>query len=180
MWYIFSSALIVNVLLEENCFLISLKEMNMKEPNISIYTDGGCLGNPGVGAWAYVLVDKDIFASDSGYEERTTNNRMELSAVIEALRHCEKHYATAHLLLFSDSQYVVRGAVEWLPAWKKKQWKGSNRKIIQNVEFWKSLDALAQLLTIEWKWVPGHADVRYNEFCHEMVHSTIKRAQSLR
>jgi ribonuclease HI len=130
--------------------------------HIVIYTDGACKGNPGPGGWGVVLqsgtAEKELF----GGERETTNNRMEMTAVIEALsalkRPCE---VTLHL----DSQYVLKGITEWLPGWKAKGWKTAAKQPVKNADLWQRLDALVSGggHKIDWRWVKGHAGDVGNE-----------------
>ena len=127
---------------------------------IDIYTDGACKGNPGPGGWgAYLLSgvhEKEIF----GGEAETTNNRMELTAVIEALRTLKN---PSKIRLFIDSQYVKNGINLWIENWKKTGWKTRNKKPVKNVDLWMMLDALVPRHEIEWIWVKGHAGNLGNE-----------------
>ena len=127
---------------------------------VEIYTDGACKGNPGVGGWGALLrasgVEKELF----GGESDTTNNRMELMAVIEALNALKKASAvTVH----TDSRYVMDGASKWLNGWKKKGWKTADKKPVKNDDLWRRLDALVVGHEIEWIWVKGHAGHHGNE-----------------
>lgn len=145
-----------------------------KRDVVVIFTDGGCEPNPGVGGWAAVLIYHGKRKELSGGELDSTNNRMELTAVIEALgalkRSCE-------VLLNTDSQYVKKGITEWLPGWKKNQWR-RKRGELKNVDLWKRLDALAERHDIKWQWVPGHAGVTENERCDELATSRIARLKA--
>ncbi len=126
-----------------------------------IYTDGACLGNPGPGGWAALIIDKNELTNKKvGSEISTTNNRMELTAVIEALKiiPCE-----SKLAVYTDSKYVINGIEIWIVNWKKSNWKGSNRKEIKNKDLWIQLDNLSQNLNINWKWVKGHSGDVNNE-----------------
>lgn len=127
---------------------------------VSIYTDGACKGNPGVGGWGALLVSgqhtKEIF----GGEALTTNNRMELMAVIEALQSLKQ---SSRVLVYADSQYVLKGINEWLENWKKRNWRTSDNKPVKNVDLWQRLDMLANKHEIQWIWVKGHAGHAGNE-----------------
>ena len=127
---------------------------------IDIYTDGACKGNPGPGGWGAFLKsgdhEKDIF----GGESQTTNNRMELMAVIEALKTLNKR---SRIRLFIDSQYVKNGINIWISNWKKNGWRTSNKKAVKNVDLWMQLDELVPNHEIEWIWVKGHAGNFGNE-----------------
>ncbi|WP_337877677.1 ribonuclease HI [Caldimonas sp.] len=129
-------------------------------PQVVIYTDGACKGNPGPGGWGAWLVcgvhEKEFF----GGERSTTNNRMELTAVIEALASLKR---SCDVTIYTDSQYVRKGITEWLPAWKARGWKTADRKPVKNVELWQRLEALAALHRVHWRWVKGHAGDPGNE-----------------
>ena len=127
---------------------------------ITIYTDGACKGNPGPGGWGAILVagahEREIF----GGEPATTNNRMELTAVIRALELLKR---ASDVELYTDSQYVKQGIESWIHAWKRNGWKTSDRKPVKNAELWRELDELASRHRIRWHWVRGHNDHPGNE-----------------
>jgi len=127
-----------------------------------IYTDGACLGNPGPGGWAALIIDKNELTNKKvGSEISTTNNRMELTAVIEALKIIP---SKSTLAVYTDSKYVINGIEIWIVNWKKSNWKGSNRKEVKNKDLWIQLDNLSQNLNINWNWVKGHSgDVNNDE-----------------
>jgi ribonuclease HI len=137
---------------------------------VDIYTDGACRGNPGPGGWAAVLSaggrEKEIF----GAQPLTTNNRMELQAVIEALSALKR---PLQVRLYTDSQYVRRGILEWLPQWKARGWKTADRKPVKNQDLWQQLEAAAAQHRIEWHWVPGHAGIPGNERCDALANAAI-------
>ena len=122
---------------------------------VIIYTDGACKGNPGPGGWGAILtrgpVEKELF----GGEALTTNNRMELTAVIEALTALKR---PSDVALYTDSQYVRQGIMTWIHNWKKNGWKTSDKKPVKNADLWQTLDRLAANHKIAWHWVKGHAD----------------------
>ena len=130
---------------------------------VVIYTDGACKGNPGPGGWGVLLVSADGTEKEMfGGERETTNNRMEMMAVIEALSILKRPCAvTLHL----DSQYVLKGITEWLSGWKAKGWKTAAKQPVKNVDLWQRLDALVSTAghTIDWRWVKGHAGHPGNE-----------------
>ena len=121
---------------------------------IEIFTDGACSGNPGIGGWGALLRYKDIEKELSGGEKNTTNNRMELTAVIEALKALK---TTCNITIYTDSKYVMSGITEWLENWKKNSWKTSNKKNdVKNIDLWQQLDKLIRQHEIRWVWVKGH------------------------
>jgi ribonuclease HI len=137
---------------------------------VEIYTDGACRGNPGPGGWAAVLSAGGHEKEISGAQPQTTNNRMELQAVIEALQALKRPVAVR---LYTDSQYVRRGIMEWLPQWKARGWKTADRKPVKNRDLWQSLEAAAARHRIEWHWVPGHAGIAGNERCDVLANAAI-------
>lgn len=142
----------------------------------SIYTDGGSSGNPGPGGWAFIVVKDDVsLYSSSGGEKETTNNKMELSAVINALKYV-KDNKLEDVSLFSDSQYVIKGITEWIKSWKKSMWK---KGTVKNVELWEELDSLNSELSIKWNWVKGHNGNKYNEEADKLVKKESEKASLL-
>ncbi len=141
---------------------------------IEIYTDGACRGNPGPGGWAALLEDGARERELSGAEPLTTNNRMELTAVIRALEALER---PVQARLYTDSEYVRRGISEWLPEWKARGWRTAARKPVKNQDLWERLDALAARHRIEWHWVPGHAGVPGNERADRLANEAIDALQ---
>jgi ribonuclease HI len=137
---------------------------------VEIYTDGACRGNPGPGGWAAVLTAGGREKEISGAELLTTNNRMELQAVIEALQALKRPLAVR---LYTDSQYVRRGILEWLAQWKARGWKTADRKPVKNQDLWQQLELAAARHRIEWHWVPGHAGVPGNERCDALANAAI-------
>lgn len=134
---------------------------------VTIYTDGGCHGNPGVGGWACVIIVGEREIELSGGEAHTTNNRMELSAAINALSQISQNaeWRTSRITVYSDSQYVKNGITSWINNWKKNGWRTSAKKPVLNQDLWQKLDALSSELNVEWNWVKGHAGNKYNERC---------------
>lgn len=127
---------------------------------ITIYTDGACRGNPGPGGWGALLQSGEHVREISGAEPATTNNRMELTAVIRALEALKR---PGEVRLYTDSEYVRRGISEWLPSWKARGWKTAARKPVKNQDLWQALDAAAARHRIEWHWVKAHSGVPGNE-----------------
>jgi ribonuclease HI len=127
---------------------------------VEIYTDGACRGNPGPGGWGATLESGEHFRELSGAEADTTNNRMELTAVIRALEALKRR---AVVTVHTDSEYVRRGITEWLPNWKARDWRTADRKPVKNRDLWERLDELAVGHDIDWRWVKGHSGVPGNE-----------------
>jgi len=154
------------------------------ETLIKIYTDGGCSGNPGPGGWAYVILMQTlqgltIAAKNQGAERSTTNNRMELTAVIEALRALSSSDSTSEekesriISVYTDSQYVQKGISQWIHTWKRNSWRTSDKKQVKNKDLWLELDSLASDLSITWEWIKGHDGNEYNELCDQMTQEAI-------
>lgn len=152
---------------------------------IVVYTDGGCSGNPGAGGWACVIIDEEaaklgIAPKDecfSGGEKLTTNNRMELSAVICALSQIIKkpYNSSRPVCVFTDSQYVKNGISTWINGWKRKGWKTASGGAVKNQDLWQQLDQLNGSLNVEWRWVKGHAGIKYNEICDSLCQKEIAK-----
>jgi len=128
--------------------------------HVEIYTDGACRGNPGVGGWGALLRFRDRELELFGGEPATTNNRMELTAAIQALAALKRRCEVA---LYTDSQYVRQGITTWLADWKRRDWRTSDRKPVKNQDLWQQLDALAAKHDIAWHWVRGHTGHPENE-----------------
>lgn len=141
---------------------------------LKIWTDGSCLGNPGPGGWAFVATDGKNIARRCGCEKNTTNNRMELTAVIKALSAAKKH---DELELHTDSQYVKNGMEFWMKNWKRNNWRTADKKPVKNQDLWMQLDELSGKIKINWRWVKGHAGVEMNECCDELARTA---AESLK
>ncbi|HSQ97936.1 MAG TPA: ribonuclease HI [Rickettsiales bacterium] len=137
---------------------------------VIIYTDGACSGNPGKGGWGAILIYGNVKKEISGYSELTTNNKMELQAVIEALsllkRKCDVE-------LWTDSNYVKSGITEWIYSWKKNNWKNAKKEVIKNQELWQKLDELNSFHNIKWNWVKGHADDELNNKVDKLARNEI-------
>ena len=151
------------------------------DSQILIYTDGACIGNPGPGGWAFVIqrraggqVIKELVLSGSG-PERTTNNCMEMEAVIAALLQVRKGEAAA-ITIRTDSQLVVKGVNEWIAGWQAKGWKGAKKKPIANRDLWEQILALAEGKNITWEWVKGHAGDPLNEKVDGLAEAAARRA----
>jgi ribonuclease HI len=148
--------------------------------NIVIYTDGGCSGNPGPGGWAFVM---RLPAGDevlgSGGEAATTNNRMELRAVIASLEEAERRLAGegsgAPVVVVTDSQYVKNGITSWIASWKRNGWRTADKKPVKNKELWEELDLVNARVKPKYEWVKGHVGVEGNERCDAMVQVEIAK-----
>ena len=136
-----------------------MQTMTFDSINYIIYTDGACLGNPGKGGWAAIIIEPTGEREIVGYEKSTTNNRMELKAVIEALKEIE---VNSQISLFSDSKYVIDGITKWIKNWKINDWKTTDKKEIKNLDLWMDLDKLTSKFKITWNWVKAHSTDEYN------------------
>ncbi len=143
---------------------------------LDVFTDGGCSGNPGPGGWAFVIISNgEIVTSSGGGEKETTNNIMELTAVINSLKACSLLGDYDEIFIFTDSQYVQNGITQWIENWKKNGWKTASKKPVKNRELWEELDALNHSGKIRWNWVKGHAGIMFNEMCDSMVRAEMQR-----
>jgi len=137
---------------------------------VEIFTDGACRGNPGPGGWGALMRFGDEEKELCGGEAETTNNRMELMAVIQALSALKR---PCDVVLTSDSTYVLKGIQEWMPNWKKRGWKTATKKPVKNVDLWKQLDDVIQVHTIDWQWVKGHSGHAENEIADQLANRGI-------
>lgn len=127
---------------------------------IKVYTDGACKGNPGQGGWGALILENNVKREIYGGESNTTNNRMELMAVIRALELLKEQN---DITVFTDSTYVQKGISEWIINWKRNGWKSSNKKSVKNKDLWVELDNLNDLMSVKWQWIKGHAGHSGNE-----------------
>ena len=127
---------------------------------IKVSTDGACKGNPGQGGWGALILENDVKREIYGGESNTTNNRMELMAVIRALELLKEQN---DITVFTDSTYVQKGISEWIINWKRNGWKSSNKKSVKNKDLWVELDNLNDLMSVKWQWIKGHAGHSGNE-----------------
>ena len=137
---------------------------------IRIYTDGACSGNPGKGGWGALIQENDNEKKLSGSELNTTNNRMELTAVIRALEHYDE---AKEIEVFTDSKYVMQGITEWIKNWKTNHWKTSQKKDVKNKDLWVLLDSVSAKHDIKWSWVKGHAGDYGNEIADKLATQAI-------
>lgn len=138
---------------------------------VIIYTDGACSKNPGVGGWGAVLLYGEAQKQISGKEEMTTNNRMELQAVIQALKILKR---SCEVELYTDSKYVQQGISTWIHNWKKNGWRTADKKPIKNQDLWQELDEQSKRHQVNWKWVKGHSDNEYNNLADKLATEAIK------
>lgn len=143
----------------------------VEKPKVTIYTDGACTGNPGPGGWGAILRFGQHEKELSGGEADTTNNRMELQAALEALRALTE---PCQVTLFTDSEYLKKGITEWLPGWKRRNWRRKGGKLA-NVDLWMKLDEEIGRHEIDWRWVRGHAGNAMNERVDKLARRAIKR-----
>jgi ribonuclease HI len=145
----------------------------IKKPAVTLYTDGACKGNPGPGGWGAWLIagehQKELF----GGQRNTTNNQMEMTAVIEALSTLKR---SCHIQLYTDSQYVMKGMTEWMPGWVRRGWRTAGGDPVKNAELWQRLAALCALHEIDWHWVKGHAGHEGNEKADELANRGVEMA----
>jgi len=141
---------------------------------IYIYSDGACKGNPGPGGWGALLVTDGHRKEICGGEANTTNNRMEMTAVIRALESLKR---PSTVEVHTDSQYVQKGISEWMAGWKRRNWRTADGKPVKNQDLWLQLDALSHLHRIEWKWVRGHNGHPENERADELANQGVLQAQ---
>ena len=150
--------------------------MTVIKGTVQIFTDGACKGNPGVGGWGVLIKSSNYINELKGYEQLTTNNRMELIAVIEGIKSIEKN---ANIEITTDSKYVKNGINLWIDNWKINGWKTSSKKPVKNKELWLDLDKLVQNYNIEWKWVKGHSGHPGNERADQLANAAISEFYSI-
>ena len=141
-----------------------------KTEKVQIFTDGACKGNPGPGGWGAILRFQDNEKEINGYKPLTTNNIMELMAVIESLKAISKPF---EIVITTDSKYVKNGITSWIHNWKKNGWKTAAKKPVKNKELWIELDHLIQKHNVSWKWVKGHSGHIENERADELANEAI-------
>lgn len=142
---------------------------------IEYFTDGACQGNPGPGGWAVFCFNPIL--EKSGFEKHTTNNRMELTAVIQSFDFMEKNNK---YILYTDSQYVYKGIMEWRHSWKKNGWKNSKKKMVENLDLWKKLDELVDYHSnVEYQWIRGHNGNEGNERADQLANEAIRANEAI-
>lgn len=146
--------------------------MQKELTQIEIFTDGACRGNPGPGGWGAILRCNQHEKYLSGAEAHTTNNRMELTAVIQALTALKK---ASLVSLTTDSEYVRNGITKWLKDWKIRNWRTSNKSPVKNIDLWQQLDTISQNHTVTWHWVKGHSGHRENELADSLANEAIDK-----
>ena len=142
---------------------------------VQIYADGACRGNPGPGGWGAILRDEGRDQEIFGGEPQTTNNRMELTAVIRALETLER---PSTVEVYTDSQYVQKGISEWLPDWKRRGWRTADKKPVKNVDLWQRLEGVAGKHRVTWRWVKGHAGHPENERADALANRGVEEQSS--
>jgi ribonuclease HI len=145
----------------------------MADPVVEIYSDGACRNNPGPGGWAYLLRAGGAERESHGFEAATTNNRMELTAVIRAL---ESLPSASRVRVHTDSQYVQKGISEWIHSWRRRGWRTADKKPVKNEDLWRRLDAAAARHAVEWHWVKGHSGHPENERVDRLANQAIADA----
>lgn len=147
---------------------------NSRQQVVEIYTDGACKGNPGPGGWGAVLKYAGREKEISGCTAQTTNNRMELTAAIEALRQLKR---PCKVRLVTDSNYVVKGMTQWIAGWVKRNWINSQKEPVSNKDLWEELLQLSRRHRVEWKWIKGHFGHPENERCDELARDAIRKCR---
>lgn len=147
----------------------------MSEQNVVIYTDGACRGNPGPGGWGVLLRFRGSEKSLHGYEAETTNNRMELTAVIKGLKALKR---SCRVELYTDSKYVLQGINDWIDNWRRNGWKTAAKKPVKNVDLWRQLDEEASRHQIHWHWIKGHSGDTGNETVDQLANHAIDEAMA--
>jgi len=147
--------------------------MDAKDPQIDIWTDGACKGNPGPGGWGALLKQGRHEKTLCGGEANTTNNRMELLAVIRALQALKR---PSRVTIHTDSQYVQKGMTQWLANWKARGWRTAAKAPVKNADLWQTLDALAATHTLRWQWVRGHVGDPGNERADALANEGVGQA----
>ena len=154
-------------------------EIKDDNSSLALFSDGACRGNPGPGAWGYMIQNSagEMIAEASGMAENTTNNQMELTGALEALVYVDsssKYSGSTKLFVYTDSQYLVNGMNSWVAGWKRRGWKKADNKTPENVEIWQQLDELKQKFSfVKFIWVKGHAGHPQNEYCDRLANQEL-------
>ncbi len=156
---------------------VSMSKNMHTNPPVEIYADGACKGNPGLGGWGALITYDGHEKELCGGEENTTNNRMELTAVIRALEALKR---SCHAKVYTDSVYVQKGMSEWIAGWKARGWRTADKKPVKNDDLWQMLDTLAQQHTVEWVWVKGHAGNVGNERADRLANKGVEQLMQTR
>jgi ribonuclease HI len=143
----------------------------VEKKTVHIFTDGACSGNPGPGGWGTILRYKTVEKELSGCDPLTTNNRMELTAVVEGLRALKQ---SCRVTIYTDSRYLKDGITSWIHKWKRNGWQTAQKEPVKNKDLWVALDEASQRHDIEWTWVKGHAGHRENERCDQLAREAIR------
>jgi ribonuclease HI len=151
---------------------MALSEAHSGAADVQLFTDGACSGNPGPGGWGAILRSGDHETELSGGDAATTNNRMEMTAVIDGLKKLKRSVSVA---IYTDSRYVMDGATKWLRGWKTKGWKTADKKPVKNEDLWRALDAEMARHRIRWHWVRGHSGHPENERADQLARDAIPR-----
>lgn len=153
-------------------------EVSNNSSAFALYTDGACRGNPGPGSYAFMVQNSsgEIIFEDADYENYTTNNKMELSAIIEGLKVLKPNVSPMHsIYVFTDSKYVVDGMRSWVDGWKKRGWKKADKKAPENLDLWQALDELATIARVEFHWVKGHSGHPQNEYVDQLANKVLDK-----
>lgn len=147
------------------------KELENASDGLALFSDGGCRGNPGPGAYGFLAQNAkgEVVKEQAGFFDHTTNNRMELQGAISALEFAHSNYHSKPIFLFTDSKYVVDGINSWVEGWKRRGWKKADKKAPENLEYWQKLDELARQTKAEFLWVKGHAGHPQNERADQLA-----------
>ena len=150
-------------------------ELKNNSQALAIFSDGGCRGNPGPGAYGFLIQDPQgkIIVEQAEFYEQTTNNRMELQGVISGLEYIHSHLKPAHIFVYTDSKYVVDGMNSWVEGWKRRGWKKADKKEPENIEYWKKLDSLRTKVPVSFLWVKGHAGHPQNERADQLANESM-------
>lgn len=152
------------------------KEVSGNSSAFALYTDGACRGNPGPGSYGFMVQNSsgEIILEGADYEDHTTNNKMELSAIIEGLKELETIVTPMHsIYVYTDSKYVVDGMRSWVAGWKKRGWKKADKKAPENLDLWQALDELSRIAQVEFNWVKGHAGHPQNEYVDQLANKVL-------